>query len=334
MIRDGVVEVQPGYVTDVITDDALQFIEANKSQPFYLSVHYNAPHTPFDGHPQDIVDSYDDCPFKTCPQEAAHPWAIPGARIHLGNRESLKGYFAAITAMDLNVGRILEKLEGLGLRENTLVVFSSDNGYSCGHHGFWHKGNGTFPLNMYENSVKVPFIMSHPGGLPQGRVTTAMASQYDFMPTLLDYLGLETPADPLRPGRSFQPALLGETDDAQDEVVIFDEYGPVRMIRTQEWKYVHRYPYGPHELYDLVNDPDERKNLVDEKSKGALVTEMRQQLASWFSRYVLPELDGTRFQVTGLGHAAKIEPGSCGENAFHPLPEDWHEARQRQFQRR
>ena len=334
MIRDGVVEVQPGYVTDVITDDALQFIESNKSQPFYLSVHYNAPHTPFDGHPQDIVDSYDDCPFKTCPQEAAHPWATPGSRIHLGNRESLKGYFAAITAMDLNVGRILEKLEGLGLREDTLIIFSSDNGYSCGHHGFWHKGNGTFPLNMYENSVKVPFIMSHPGGMPQGRVTEAMASQYDFMPTLLDYLDLEMPADPLRPGRSFRPALLGETDDAQAEVVIFDEYGPVRMIRTQEWKYVHRYPYGPHELYDLVNDPGERKNLADEKSQGALVKEMRQQLASWFSRYVLPELDGTRFQVTGLGHADKIEPGSCGENAFHPLPEDWHEVRQRQFQQR
>ena len=140
--------------------------------------------------------------------------------------ESLKGYFAAITAMDLNVGRILEKLEGLGLREDTLVVFSSDNGYSCGHHGFWHKGNGTFPLNMYENSVKVPFIMSHPAGIPQGHVTPAMASQYDFMPTLLDYLGLEMPADPLRPGRSFRPALLGETDDVQDEVVIFDEYGP------------------------------------------------------------------------------------------------------------
>ena len=84
----------------------------------------------------------------------------------------------------------------------------------------------------------------------------------------------------MRPGRSFRPALLGETDDAQDEVVIFDEYGPVRMIRTQEWKYVHRYPYGPHELYDLVNDPDERKNLVDEKSKVSLVKEMRQQLAS------------------------------------------------------
>ena len=332
MIRDGVVDVQPSYLTDVITDDALQFIEANKDQSFYLSVHYNAPHTPFTGHPQDIVDSYADCPFKTCPQEALHAWARPDSRNHMGNRESLKGYFAAITVMDLNLGRILERLNRLGLRDNTLIIFSNDNGYSCGHHGFWHKGNGTFPLNMYENSVKVPFIMSHTGDFARGRVTEALVSQYDFMLTLLDYLGLETPEDPLRPGRSFLPVLLGETNDAQDGVVIFDEYGPVRMIRTQEWKYVHRYPYGPHELYDLVVDPDERKNLVDEKSKQALVKEMRQQLAFWFSRYVLPELDGTRFQVTGQGHATKIGPGHCGEGAFHPLPEDWTETRTRLFQ--
>ena len=331
MIRDGVVDVQPGYLTDVITDDALRFIETNKDQPFYLSVHYNAPHTPFTGHPQDIVDSYDDCPFKTCPQEALHPWARPDSRNHMGNRESLKGYFAAITAMDVNVGRILERLEHLGLRENTLIIFSSDNGYSCGHHGFWHKGNGTFPLNMYENSVKVPFIMSQPVRIPQARVTEAMVSQYDFMPALLDYLGLEIPEDSMRPGQSFLPALLGETNDAQEAVVIFDEYGPVRMIRTPEWKYVHRYPYGPHELYDLVNDPDERKNLEAEKSKQGLVKEMRQQLASWFSRYVLPERDGARFQVTGLGQAAKIESTFCGEGAFHPVPEDWA-ARNRLFQ--
>jgi arylsulfatase A-like enzyme len=225
------------------------------------------------------------------------------------------------------VGRILEKLEQLGLRENTLVVFSSDNGYSCGHHGFWHKGNGTFPLNMYENSVKVPFIMSQPGRIPQGQNADAMVSQYDFMPTLLDYLGLEGPDDSMSPGRTFVPALLGETNDAQEEVVIFDEYGPVRMIRTQEWKYVHRYPYGPHELYDLVNDPGERKNLVDEKSKNSLVGEMRQQLAAWFSRYVLPELDGARFGVTGLGQAAKIDSTRSGEGAFYPIPEGWSNMR-------
>ena len=318
MIRNGGVEAHPGYLTDVITDDALDFISANSKGQFYLSVNYNAPHTPFNGHPQDIVDSYEDCPFKTCPQEALHPWAGRGTLPHMGNRESLKGYFAAITALDLNVGRILERLSELGIRENTLIVFSSDNGYSCGHHGFWHKGNGTFPLNMYENSVKVPFIMSHPGKIPEGRVSEAMVSQYDFMPTLLDYLGLPDPNDDMSPGRSFVPALTRKTNDAQDEVVVFDEYGPVRMIRTQEWKYVHRYPYGPHELYDLAKDPRERKNLIDDKSQKALISDMRRQMGAWFERYVIPRLDGTRCAVTGRGQKAKIGDGMYGEDAFNP----------------
>ncbi len=317
MIRDGQVQRQPGYLTDVITDDALELISANSDGPFYLSVNYNAPHTPFNGHPQDIVDSYDDCPFKTCPQEALHPWAGRGTAQHMGNRESLKGYFAAITAMDLNVGRILERLSDLGIRDNTLVVFSSDNGYSCGHHGFWHKGNGTFPLNMYENSVKVPFIMSQPGTIPEGKTSDAMVSQYDFMPTLLDYLNLPDPNDDMSPGRSFVPALTRKTNDAQDEVVVFDEYGPVRMIRTQEWKYVHRYPYGPHELYDLAKDPDERKNLMGDKSHNALIKDMRQQMGAWFERYVIPRLDGSRFPVTGRGQKAKIGNGVYGEDAFN-----------------
>ena len=318
MIRDGQVEQQPGYLTDIITDDALEFISENSEGPFYLSVNYNAPHAPFTGHPQDIVDSYDDCPFKTCPQEPLHPWAVQVAAAHMGNRESLKGYYAAITALDLNVGRILDRLSELGIRENTLVVFSSDNGYSCGHNGFWHKGNGTFPLNMYENSVKVPFVISHPGRIPEGQVSEAMVSQYDFMPTLLDYLSLPDPNDDMSPGKSFVPALIGETNDAQDEIVVFDEYGPVRMIRTQEWKYVHRYPYGPHELYNLVKDPKERKNLIGENEHNALISDMRQQMGAWFERYVDPELDGARCSVTGSGQAAKLRDGNYGEDSFYP----------------
>ncbi|KPK79504.1 MAG: sulfatase, partial [Phycisphaerae bacterium SM23_33] len=137
MFRQGKRTVCPGYLSDVITDDALAFLQAHQAGPFYLSVHYNAPHSPWTGHPPDIVASYDDCPFKSCPQEAAHPWLRPDLRRRLGDRESLKGYFAAVTAMDLNVGRLLERLDELGLRESTLVAFSSDNGFSCGQHGFW-----------------------------------------------------------------------------------------------------------------------------------------------------------------------------------------------------
>ncbi len=316
MVRDGQMEVMPGYLSDVLTDDALEFIEQNRGRPFYLSLHYNAPHAPWTGHPPEIVDSYDDCPFKSCPQEAAHANAISSMRVHLGNRESLKGYFAAVTAMDLNVGRVLEKLDELGLRENTLIVFTSDNGYSCGHHGFWGKGNGTFPLNMYENSVKVPFIASQPGRLPEGVVTPALVSQYDFMPTLLDCLELPPVRDETLPGASFLAVLKGETDEAREEVVVYDEYGPVRMIRTQEWKYVHRYPYGPHELYDLVKDPGERENRADDESCRPVVTELRTRLWRWFERYVVAGLDGVKYPVTGKGQRKKLGPEHTGEEFF------------------
>jgi len=74
--------------------------------------------------------------------------------------------------------------------------------------------------------------------------------------------------------------------------VIFDEYGPVRMIRTEEWKYVHRYPNGPNELYDLVNDPDERRNLIDDPIQKKRVEELKAQMEDWFAKYVEPSRDG------------------------------------------
>ena len=322
MIVDGKVEVQPGYLTDVITDRGIEFLNQVKDQPnpFYLSMHYNAPHAPWTGHPDEPVALYDDCPFKSCPQEAMHPWARGMTRAHMGSRASLQGYFAAVTGADLGLGRVLDWLEENGLRDNTLVVFTSDNGYSLGHHGFWGKGNGTFPQNMYENSIKVPFVVSHPGALPQGSVATGMMSQYDFMPTLLDYLGLPTVEDETLPGVSFARVWKGDADEIRDEVVVYDEYGPVRMIRTRELKYVHRYPHGPHELYDLAGDPDERKNLVDSPEHGEALAEMRRRLSRWFERYVDPRLDGARLPVSGSGQAEKIDDTHTGEESFY-LPE-------------
>jgi len=294
MVRDGHLVEEPGYVTDVITDEALNFLDGHHREPFYLSVHYTAPHSPWVGHPQDIVDSYDDCPFESCPQEPRHPWAISLTDRCLGNREMLKGYFAAVTAMDANVGRLLARIEELGLRENTLIVFVSDNGFSCGHHGFWGKGNGTHPRNMYENSILVPAIFSQPSRLPEGHVANAMVTSYDFMPTLLDYLDLPLPEGRNLPGRSFLPVLRGESDEGHEIVVVYDEYGPVRMIRTAEWKYVHRYPDGPHELYDLVDDPDERRDLSSDLGHTKRIRELKGMMEEWFARYVEPEHDGLR----------------------------------------
>ena len=320
MIRAGQLINEPGYITERITDDAIEYMQkhAGEDQPFYLSVHYTAPHSPWiDNHPKDIVDSYDDCPFETCPEEPLHPW-----RTRLTNEvmedvhENSKGYFAAVTAMDMNIGRILDKLEKLGLKENTLVCYMSDNGFNCGHHGVWGKGNATFPQNMYDTSVKVPAIFSHPGHIPQGVVSDALVSGYDFMPTLLEYVDLENPEKDRLPGSSFSKILLGIKEEARENVVLYDEYGPVRMIRTKEWKYVHRYPYGPHELYDMVNDPEERTNLINELEMENQIISMKANLESWFVKYVDPAFDGTHEPVTGTGQLAMAGPAGKGKRAF------------------
>jgi len=321
MIRDGEKYTEDKYVSDAITDDALEFIDSQNgaSGPFYLSVHYTAPHSPWiDSHPEEIVALYDDCPFESCPDVATHPWQLGTAPRGEGDkrRRILAGYFAAVTAMDANVGRILDKLEADALRENTLVFFTSDNGMNMGHHGIYGKGNGTFPQNMYDTSVKVPAIISQPGSVPAGRVEGGLLSHYDFMPTLLDYLGMaHREADDL-PGRSFAPLLRGQEMAGRENVVVYDEYGPVRMIRDAEWKYVHRCPYGPHELYHLAEDPNEETNLVDGDEHGERVESMRAGLAEFFLRYVDPSLDGTREPVYGSGQIGLVGPAGRGARAF------------------
>ncbi len=294
MVRDGQAIQDEGYVTDLITDEALGYLDRHHQEPFYLSVHYTAPHSPWiNNHPQEIVDSYDDCPFESCPQEQRHPWAISLTDNNLGNREALKGYFAAVTAMDEGIGRIIDRIEELGLRENTLICFFSDNGFSCGHHGFWGKGNGTWPRNMYENSVRIPAIMSQPGRIPVGSCD-ALLSAYDFMPTLLDYLGYEIPVERNLPGRSFMPILRGERKQLSESICIYDEYGPVRMIRTEQWKYVYRHSHGPDDLFHLTEDPDERANLADDPGYQDVRRELLGMMDEWFARYVIPERDGLR----------------------------------------
>lgn len=321
MIRDGKPYLEPRYITEVITDDALAFIEkySGKENPFYLSVHYTAPHSPWiDNHPKEFVELYEDCPFETCPQEEPHPWRIKSEPWGNDVRANLMGYFAAITAMDHHIGRIIQKIEELGIREDTLIIFMSDNGFSCGQHGFWGKGNGTFPQNMYDHSIKVPAIFSHPGVIPQNLVSQAMVSGYDFMPTLLEYACISYDAEEKLPGTSFLPVLQGDETIEREKIVVFDEYGPVRMIRSADWKYVHRYPYGPNELYDLKRDPEERMNLVNDPQYQNQIREMKAQLDEWFLTYADPKVDGVREAVTGMGQIALAGLYGKGKQGYYP----------------
>ena len=295
MIKNGELINEPGYITDAITNQAINLLDkySKNTSPFYISVHYTAPHGPWiNNHPKEILDYYNDCKFESCPQEPRHPWAIWLTDENLGNIDSLKGYFAAVTAMDKGIGNILNKLDDLGLTNDTLVIFTSDNGFSCGQKGFWGKGNGTNPRNMYENSIKVPAIFSQPGTIPMGKIETEMISAYDFFPTIIDYVNLPVNNDNKLPGTSFKEALLNSKYKGKDDIVIFDEYGPVRMIRTKEWKYVQRYPKGPNELYNLIKDNNERNNLINYKKYELLISDLKSKMDKWFLQYVNPRKDG------------------------------------------
>jgi arylsulfatase A-like enzyme len=205
--------------------------------------------------------------------------------------------------------------------ENTIVIFTSDNGFSVGQHGILGKGNGTFPLNMYEESVKIPFIIRLPDGGSAGRVEDALVSHYDILPTFCEWFDLPLPesAPPL-PGVSFLPLLQGESGPTREEVILFDEYGPVRMIRTPTDKYVHRFPYGPHEYYDLEADPGETTNLLESDSEAVQtrITFLRGRLLRWYEEHVSPTMDGSRLPVTGSGQLASIPEMLEGAAGFGP----------------
>jgi choline-sulfatase len=313
------------YVTDEITEQALTFLRerpAEDERPFLLSVHYTAPHSPWEEHqhPAELWERYGDCSFAATPDLPRHPWQSPTAPYGFTpeTRETnLRGYYSAITAMDAGIGRVLEELALQGLLEDSLVIFTSDNGMNMGHHGVWGKGNGTFPLNMYDTSVKVPFIASWPGQVPAGRLLQGLYSHYDVFPTLLELATVDNPLAEELPGRSFADALISGEDRLDGDVVVYDEYGPVRMIRNHAWKYVHRIPYGPHELYDLQNDPGETRNLVDRPEQQERVADMAAALRRWFSNYVDPAHDGAYEGVTGFGQIARCGLNKDDDEAWH-----------------
>ena len=316
MFQDGEQYTSDGYFSDVITDNAIEYLDGQKSSdnPFSMNVHYTAPHAPWgrEQHPSEIYNDYfDNCTFDSVRWDPIHPNHLlkEGSSGSIGEtaderRKLLSGYFAAITAMDDNIGRLIDWLEANDLRENTLVVFTADNGMSMGHHGIWGKGNGTYPANMYDTAVKVPALMSRPGHVPQGEVEPGLLSHYDLMPTILDYVRLGYTIGDVRdslPGTSFAATLEGAIPAEDLSVIVADEYGPTRMIRTKSLKYIHRYPDGPNEFYDLGNDPNETVNAIDDIAFRSIIRHMAKQLQDWFEKYVEPERDGSKQDVKGRG---------------------------------
>jgi arylsulfatase A-like enzyme len=294
VIEDGRVRREPTYLTDLWTEHGVQFIESSAERPFFLFLSYNGPYglgpSLLKDPPNRHAAYYADKQLPSFPREQQHPWLFNNKE-YLNNPQAIRTFAAELNAVDDGVGRILETLDRLHLRENTLIVFCGDQGWLGGQHGIWGMGDHTRPLSAFDGMMRVPLIVSQPGRIRSGEKVDSLVSNYDFLPTVLDYLGQpplkQTP--PLSPGRSFAAMLRGQAAPWKDEV--FFEFENVRAIRTRDWKYIHRHPQGPDELYDLAHDADERRNLHGEPDQRAQESTLHERLDAFFNRYADPKYD-------------------------------------------
>jgi len=300
-----------GNKTGFITDYALRFLDdAPRDRPFFLNVGYIATHSPYANQEPDLTALYDGATFADIPNYVPHPWhknegLAGGHQERAALRPRYASYYAAVTDIDRNVGRILDALRAQGRLDDTLVVYTSDHGCALGHQGFWGKGNSTRPLNMYEVSLRVPLIVRWPGGAAPGRVVSRCVDHYDTFRTLRDVAGVAP--DPARrcPGRSYRALLAGQ-DAADWDDTRFGEYGDLRMIRTPAWKLVRRFPHGPDDLFDLRDDPGETNNRAGRPEHAAVQADLAGALAAFYAEHEQPSKSGLHVKQLRQ-HNAKSE---------------------------
>jgi arylsulfatase A-like enzyme len=302
------------YSTGLLTEQTLQFLDEDHRQPFSLWLSYPDPHEPYIA-PKKYVDMIpDDIPLPPGrADEFAGPEVPERAKVlHeiLGMdedreedvRNQIRVYHANVKFIDTCVGRILDALDARGLRENTIVVFTSDHGDFAGEHNMTCKG-GVF----YDCLTRVPLILSGPG-IPCGVVDESMANLVDIVPTLYRLSGIDIPESmegrPL-PGitdaaprtATFSEYGCGGPPFTMDDLVTYDRpygraalcgslnqreaQGLAQMVCTRDWKYVEDPTGGGDELYDLRNDPNELRNVIFDPAHAETIRDLQSQLADW-----------------------------------------------------
>jgi arylsulfatase A-like enzyme len=287
---------QTGFVTDLTTDAALEFLNRKHRNPFFLLISLNAPHTPYDYQPEADRAVYARETFETFPwlQATPSPRQNPQLRQHFGRLESLRAYASLIHGIDRNVGRVLDTLERLRLRTETTVIFTSDQGWNAGQDGVWGKGNGTVPFNLLDGSTRVPLIWSHPGRIAADTVREEFVSHYDFFPTVLDWLRVAPPAPHReRVGRSYARALAGKPLKSWPDRVYF-EYAYTRGVRTRLWKYVERVEAWPSELFNEMLANGETIDCSHQPQYRRWREELASDLKAFFERSGAPPLSDWR----------------------------------------
>jgi arylsulfatase A-like enzyme len=270
-----------GYPGKVAADAAIEFLEQRDGgQPFFMYIGFAGPHDPRVANPEYLA-KYDEAtmplpanylplhPFDngemTIRDESLAPWPRTKAEI----RRHLRDYYAVITHMDHQIGRILDALKKTGEYDNTIIIFSSDHGLAVGSHGLMGK------QNLYEHSMGTPLIFSGPG-IPAGR-TDAFAYLYDIFPTTVELVGGKPPEG--LDGKSLAGVIKGDRQQVRDTV--FTAYKDVmRGVRRGDWKLI-RYPQvNVSQLFNLRDDPYEQHNLADDARHADKLREMTTLLAA------------------------------------------------------
>lgn len=276
---NGVKTPSKGWVDDVTTDYALQFIKENKDKPFSVVLGLKAvhgPRTPPESHKNDYAGET----VKAPENAAARPPYVAGegkpvASAKTGGSENLLNYFRTLNGADDNVGKVLKTLDELGLAEDTVVVFASDNGYYLGEHGLGDK------RSAYDESLRIALLLRYPRLAKAGSLVDQMALNIDLAPTLLDLAGVKIPES--MQGRSWKPLLEGKAEDWRKAFFYeyFFEQGfpgtPTTLaVRTEDAKLI-KYPGHEEwtELFDLKADPLEMKNLAGDPAAKDLLTRMQ-----------------------------------------------------------
>ena len=264
--------ITPGkHSSELFAEVAIEWLHANADeQPFFMYVSFMAPHDPRT-MPQEFLEMYDPEEVVLPPNfTGGHPFdngdlkvrdelleefprTAPAIRRHLAE------YYAMISHLDAQIGRILDALEATGRTENTIIVFAGDNGLALGQHGLMGK------QNLYDHSVRVPLIMAGPG-VPAGRRSDALCYLYDIMPTLCDLVGVPIP-DSVQ-GHSLVGALQGADPVRETMYLAYKEYQ--RAVRDRRYKLIEYVVDGRRttQLYDIEHDPWEMRNLADEPALG------------------------------------------------------------------
>lgn len=257
-------------------DQAIRLMRAHRDGPFFLAVGLVRPHVPlvapaayFEAYPAEamqlppqVTGDWDDIPKAGITKNSAGS----GLDSQEEKQQVLSAYYASVAFMDAQVGRMLAALEESGLRENTIVVFTSDHGYHLGEHEFWQK------MSLHDESARIPLIIAAPGRAPA--VTDSLAQLMDLYPTLAELAGL--PAPPHLQGKSLASVLADPAVDVHDAVYtcMRDDH----LLTTARWSYI-LYGDGSEELYDLDRDPRQFFNLAGVAVYGGVLEEMRARLA-------------------------------------------------------